>query len=124
MQYLLKAEELAMFLTTLVLFRRLDFSWWWYPLLIFTPDISMAGYLLGNKAGAILYNFIHHKALALGIWVYGMARGLETWQLAGLILFGHSSLDRFLGYGLKYYAGFPFTHLGQIGKTNNQSLSH
>ena len=34
----------------------------------------------------------------------------------GIILFGHSSMDRFFGYGLKYENGFKFTHLGEIGK--------
>jgi hypothetical protein len=28
----------------------------------------------------------------------------------------HIGLDRALGYGLKYNAGFVFTHLGRIGK--------
>jgi hypothetical protein len=34
----------------------------------------------------------------------------------GIVLFGHSSLDRMLGFGLKYKEGFGFTHLGKIGK--------
>jgi hypothetical protein len=37
-------------------------------------------------------------------------------QLAGLILFGHSSMDRVLGYGLKYSDSFQHTHLGMLGK--------
>jgi hypothetical protein len=37
-------------------------------------------------------------------------------QLIGVILLGHSSLDRALGYGLKYEDSFQNTHLGRIGK--------
>jgi hypothetical protein len=37
-------------------------------------------------------------------------------QLTGVILFGHSSMDRMMRYGLKYFTGFRFTHLGKIGK--------
>jgi hypothetical protein len=33
----------------------------------YRPDISMLGYLAGNKAGAIIYNFFHHKALGIGL---------------------------------------------------------
>jgi len=33
-----------------------------------------------------------------------------------VVIFGHSSLDRFLGFGLKYFDGFNVTHLGTIGK--------
>jgi hypothetical protein len=28
----------------------------------------------------------------------------------------HIGLDRMLGYGLKYAAGFGYTHLGRIGR--------
>jgi hypothetical protein len=34
----------------------------------------------------------------------------------GIVLLGHSSMDRFFGYGLKHFDGFNYTHLGQIGK--------
>ena len=39
-------------------------------------------------------------------------------MLGGLILFGHSSMDRILGYGLKYPDSFEHTHLGMIGKSS------
>jgi len=39
-----------------------------------------------------------------------------TIQLLGIILFGHSSIDRVLGYGLKIKEGFKFTHLGSLDK--------
>jgi hypothetical protein len=32
------------------------------------------------------------------------------------IWLAHIRIDRSLGYGLKYSAGFAFTHLGRIGK--------
>ena len=32
------------------------------------------------------------------------------------ILFGHSSFDRVLGYGLKHEDAFQNTHLGRIGR--------
>ena len=31
-------------------------------------------------------------------------------------LFGHSSFDRIMGYGLKHEDAFQNTHLGKIGK--------
>jgi hypothetical protein len=33
-----------------------------------------------------------------------------------LIWLAHIGIDRMLGYGLKYGAGFAFTHLGRIGR--------
>lgn len=84
--------------------------------MILAPDISMIGYLVDNKAGAITYNFFHHKALAIAVYILGCYLQNEIIQLVGIILFGHSSMDRFFGYGLKTFAGFKSTHLGEIGK--------
>ncbi len=116
MNTIIKLEELAMFLCSILAFSTLPFAWWWFPLLILTPDISMLGYLVNNKAGAISYNFFHHKAVALSVLVIGYYLLNDYWLLAGVILFGHSSMDRTMGYGLKYFTGFKFTHLGAIGK--------
>lgn len=75
----------------------------------------MIGYLVNNKIGAACYNIAHHKGIALVIYVGGFYVHNETIQLIGVILFGHSSMDRTMGYGLKYNEGFKFTHLGEIG---------
>ncbi len=119
MKSLIKLEELFMFGITIFLFSRLDFAWWWYPVLLFTPDLSMFGYLGGTRLGAVTYNFVHHKALGIGIFIIGVINANQILQLAGLILFGHSSMDRVLGYGLKYSNSFQHTHLGMIGKAEN-----
>ena len=116
MKNLLKLEELFMFALSIFLFSKLDFAWWWYPALLFTPDLSMIGYLISPQVGAITYNFIHHKSLGIGIFIIGIVLASQPLQLAGLILFGHSSMDRILGYGLKHSDSFQHTHLGTIGE--------
>ena len=50
---------------------------------------------------------------------------LTAEPLAGsiaLVWFAHIGLDRALGYGLKYDAGFRFTHLGRIGKDAGETV--
>jgi len=116
MKTLLKLEELFMFGLSIFFFSKLDFAWWWYPVLLFTPDLSMLGYLINPKVGAATYNFIHVKALGISVLVIGVLLTSQPLQLAGLILFGHSSMDRILGYGLKYPDAFKHTHLGMIGE--------
>jgi hypothetical protein len=116
MRNLLKLEEAFMFGLSIFLFSKLDYAWWWYPLLILAPDLSMVGYLMDTRLGAITYNFIHHKALGIVFFVFGVVLANQLLQLTGLILFGHSSMDRALGYGLKYPDSFQNTHLGVIGK--------
>jgi len=116
MNYLLKLEELFLFFFSILLFSLLHFEWWLYPALLILPDIGMLGYLFGSKAGAISYNLFHHKGVSVGMYIFGVYSGSEVLQLTALILFGHSSMDRFFGYGLKHFQSFKDTHLGVIGK--------
>lgn len=116
MKNLLKLEEAFMFGLSIFLFSKLDYAWW-YALLILAPDLSMVGYLVSTQVGAMAYNLIHHKALGIGIFVLGIVLVNQPLQFIGLILFGHSSMDRMLGYGLKYPDSFEHTHLGMIGKS-------
>lgn len=116
MNLILKLEELAMLLLGIWAFSLLNFSWWWFAGLFFVPDIGILGYLFNNKIGAACYNIFHHKGIAIILGILGILLKIEAMQLAGVILFAHSSFDRVLGYGLKYEKGFKFTHLGEIGK--------
>ena len=116
MKRVIQLEEFAMFLLSIYVFNQLSFAWWWFLVLILLPDLSMTGYAFGNRTGAFVYNFFHHKAVAIATFVLGFYLHNEVIQLTGIILFGHSSTDRMLGYGLKKFAGFKFTHLGEIGK--------
>lgn len=118
MKNILKIEELAMFLLGIYLFSGLKLAWWWFPALILVPDISMAGYLFGNKTGAFIYNFFHHKALAVFVYLSGIFIENSALELAGIILFSHACMDRVFGYGLKYTTSFHDTHLGKTGNKN------
>jgi len=116
MKLLIQLEEFGMFLLSILIFSSLPFSWWWFPVLILLPDVGMVGYLLNNRVGAFVYNLIHHKGIAILILAAGYLLRNDVVILAGTILFGHSSMDRMFGYGLKLEKGFKFTHLGEIGK--------
>jgi hypothetical protein len=116
MNALLKLEGLALFVLSIFLFSQLEYAWWWYPLLFFTPDLSMLGYWGDARTGAALYNIVHHHVVSISLYVMGFFIGLPLLQLAGVTLLGHSNLDRLLGYGLKYPDTFQNTHLGAIGR--------
>jgi hypothetical protein len=118
MKNLLKVEELFLFGLSLFLFSRLDYPWGWYALLFLTPDLSMLGYLWNPRVGSWTYNLIHHKGLAVALYVLGYLTAIPWLMFAGTLLLGHSSLDRVFGYGLKYPDAFKNTHLGMIGRSN------
>lgn len=111
----LKLEELLMFALSVYLFTTLDFSWWWFLVLILAPDIGMLGYLMNSKIGAVTYNLFHHKGVAILIYLLGVFFQNEFMKLIGVMVFAHASLDRVFGYGLKYFDSFKHTHLGEIG---------
>lgn len=116
MKTILNLEEWGIFLLCIFLFSRLPFAWWWFPALLLLPDIGMLGYLAGPKVGAFTYNLLHHRSIAAIVAAYALWSGKPNWQLAAIILFAHISMDRAVGYGLKYEDSFTNTHLGIIGK--------
>ncbi|WP_442591446.1 DUF4260 domain-containing protein [Pedobacter sp. AW31-3R] len=89
---------------------------WLWALLFFSPDLSMVGYLINSRVGAITYNLFHHRAIALTLLASGFLIHLDMLITGGLLLAAHSSFDRMLGYGLKFPDDFKHTSLGWIGK--------
>ena len=116
MKNLLRLEEFFLFGLALFLFTQLDYGWGWYALLFLAPDLSIAGYLANPRLGAWTYNLIHHKGLAVALYILGYVFSVQWLMFMGTILLGHSSLDRVFGYGLKYPDAFQNTHLGRIGR--------
>ena len=116
MHNLLILEEVGQFFLSIILFNQLDYAWWIFPACLLLPDLSMIGYLVDTKTGAWIYNFFHHKLVAITVLFIGFWLNHSILVLAGIILFGHSAMDRIFGYGLKFNDNFKNTHLGWIGK--------
>ncbi len=117
MKNLLKLEEAAMFLLAMLMFQQqTEYPWWLFAACLLLPDLSMIGYTAGPKTGAYLYNFFHHKGVALMVYFIGVYFINDVLEFIGIILFAHSCMDRVFGYGLKFITGFSDTHLGKIGK--------
>jgi hypothetical protein len=113
---ILRLEGLSVLIAALLTYAKLDFSWGTFALFFLTPDISILGYIAGSRIGATAYNTAHSYIGALLCLVAGFFLPAPMLLCAGLIWTAHLGFDRALGYGLKYSAGFGFTHLGLIGK--------
>jgi hypothetical protein len=116
MKIILKIEELAMLALSVYLFSLLDIAWWWFLVLFLAPDIGLIPYAFNKKAGAITYNILHSKAVAIAIYFTGILLSDQLLMFVGLLILGHASFDRLLGYGLKHFDSFQNTHLGPISK--------
>jgi hypothetical protein len=113
---LLRLEGLALFIGMTLLYVVWDGLWWVYLVLFLAPDLSFAAYLAGPKAGAIVYNAAHSYMGPMAMMTTGFALGSPLTLSIAMVWLAHIGIDRALGYGLKYQAGFGFTHLGRIGK--------
>jgi hypothetical protein len=116
MKTLLNLEDLGKLAAAYILTLFLGFKWWVFFAWLLVPDVSMVGYLVNTRVGAWLYNVIHHQGVAVAVGLAGLYMADLNFQFAGLLLFGHSAMDRIFGYGLKYEDNFHNTHLGWIGK--------
>jgi hypothetical protein len=115
---LLRLEGLTLFVGMTLLYAVWDGSWWVYAILFLAPDLSFAAYLAGPRAGAIVYNAAHSYMAPMALMTTGFALSSPLVLSIAMIWLAHIGIDRALGYGLKYAAGFGFTHLGRIGRAS------
>ena len=114
---LLRLEGFTLFVGMTMLYAVWGGSWWVYAVLFLVPDLSFAGYLAGPRTGAIVYNAAHSYMAPMALMTAGFGFASPLTLSIAMIWLAHIGIDRALGYGLKYSAGFTFTHLGRIGPT-------
>ncbi len=115
-QYLQRLEGLTVSAVSALLYFRTGASWWLFAALWLAPDLSMLGYLSTPCRGARIYNAFHTYTLPVTLAFCGLALHAYGVLPYALIWINHISLDRWMGYGLKYADGFGYTHLGWRGK--------
>jgi hypothetical protein len=113
-QVFLRLEGLAAAALSAVFYQRTGASWWLFAALWLAPDLSMLGYLGGPKLGARIYNAIHSYVTPATLAVSALLLQSPALLPYALIWINHIGVDRLLGYGLKYSAGFRWTHLGTL----------
>ena len=110
----LRAEGLAVFGLSLLLYRLHAGAWLLFVILLLAPDLSMAGYLAGPRSGALVYDLAHTYVGPILLAFYGVLVHAALAESLALIWSAHLGLDRMLGYGLKYGTGFKETHLDRV----------
>ncbi|MEK9285128.1 DUF4260 domain-containing protein [Bradyrhizobium sp. ISRA442] len=113
---LLRLEGLTLFAGMTLLYGAWGGSWTLYLLLFLVPDLSFLAYLSDAKFGAMVYNAAHSYLAPVTLMTLGFGLASPLTLSIALIWLAHIGVDRALGYGLKYSAGFGFTHLGRIGR--------
>ena len=111
---LLHAEGAVVFAAATALYFHGDHPWWLYLLLALAPDLSMLGYLAGDRAGAAAYDAVHTFAPPFALGALGVLFDWNALVGVTLIWIAHIGADRALGYGLKYPTGFKDTPLQRV----------
>ncbi len=85
-----------------------------FIILVFAPDIFMLGYLLNKQYGALIYNAFHIYFWPVLLFLISIVVSKIIFAQIGFVWLAHISLDRALGYGLKYKKDFQYTHFRRL----------
>ncbi|UWX04524.1 DUF4260 domain-containing protein [Pseudoxanthomonas sp. NC8] len=113
---LLRVEGLCVLAASLLAYAKFGGGWGAFALFFLRQICLSLATLAGPRVGAMSYNLSHSFVGALAILAAGVLLSVPVAVTAGIIWVAHIGFDRALGYGLKYSAGFRFTHLGLIGR--------
>src|ERR1700761_2865682 len=116
LRIMLRLEGLTLCAAMVLLYAVWGGSWWIFAVLFFAPDLSFIAYLSDPRSGALIYNAAHSYMAPMALLTLGLAIAEPLTLSIAMIWLAHIGFDRTLGYGLKYSAGFGFTHLGRIGR--------
>lgn len=111
---LLRIEGGVLFALALLAYGLYGRNWILFAVLILAPDVSMVGFLRGNRLGAFLYDLGHTYALPGILAAIAMVGDNASVGSVAIIWFAHIGMDRLLGYGLKYPTHFKDTHLQRV----------
>ncbi|MFF2177815.1 DUF4260 family protein [Lysinibacillus sp. NPDC058147] len=111
---IISMEYLIAFLVSIFFYWHFEFSFLYFVLFLLLPDISMLGYIINTKVGALFYNIGHSLVVPAILLILGFVTVSTPLLMASIIWLAHIFLDRSLGFGLKYAAAFTKTHLQQI----------
>lgn len=111
---LLRLEGLVVLVGSIALYAHQGGDWLPFVVLLLTPDLSMVGYTVNARVGALAYNAAHTYALPALLMALALAAGLPLLVQLALIWFAHIGMDRTVGYGLKYPTDFKDTHLARV----------
>ncbi|UEX89655.1 DUF4260 domain-containing protein [Staphylococcus ratti] len=114
MSNLIKLENACVFITAVSVYFIFDFSLWIFLLLLLVPDITMIGYAFNKEIGSKIYNLGHTYVLPIIVTLFYLLSKEELLLQISLIWLAHISMDRTIGYGLKYALSFDKTTIQKV----------
>ncbi|EHQ77254.1 hypothetical protein SEVCU057_0977, partial [Staphylococcus epidermidis VCU057] len=97
MRSVIKLENTFIFIITIAVYVKLEFSIWLFLLLLLVPDIFMLGYVINRKTGSYVYNIGHTYITPIIIALLYLYIDERLLLQISLIWLAHISIDRTLG---------------------------
>ena len=110
---ILRLEGMAVLGASIAAYYYFHLNWGLFALLLLLVDVSMLGYWISARVGALIYNSAHSYIAPLALLSVGLVLHIGVAIMVALIWSAHIGMDRALGFGLKG-AAFDETHLGSI----------
>jgi hypothetical protein len=111
---LLHLEGAAFFFGAIALYASQGASGVMFVLLLLAPDLSALGYLVNPRVGSLTYDAVHTYVMPVALAALALAGQWPLGVQLALIWFAHISMDRMVGYGLKYPTAFKDSHLQRV----------
>ena len=108
-----RLEAGAVLIAAVVAYSQVGAGWPLFAALFFVPDLSIAVYLVGPRAGGVAYNLAHFYVWPLLLTGWVALGGAPPLALPiALVWAAHIAFDRVLGWGLKSEESFMHTDMG------------
>lgn len=114
MSNLIRLENICVFISVVSVYFIFGFSLWIFLLFLLVPDVSMVGYAINKDIGSKVYNLGHTYVIPIIITLLYLVTNEEVLLQISLIWLAHISMDRSIGYGLKYPSAFDKTTIQKV----------
>ena len=111
---MLRIESIVALAAVILLYNQQSGDWGAFLLLLLTPDLAFIAYAVNPELGRKIYNLVHTYSLPVVLAVVALLGGWSIGVSLALIWLAHISLDRIVGYGIKYTSEKGDTHLQRI----------
>ena len=111
---IVRIENGFAFAISFYIYVHLNFPIWLFFVLLLVPDITMIGYAMNKKIGALVYNIGHSLIVPLLFFISYFYFSNDYLLITSIIWLAHIFMDRLLGFGLKYEDTFNITHIQKL----------
>jgi hypothetical protein len=111
---MLRLEGLVIMLASIIMAIYVKTHWLLIIVGFFAFDISLIGYKVNKRVGAIIFNIGHTLSIPIALLLLAILESVPLLLSISLLWIGHIGYDKMRGFGLKYPEDFNDSYLQHI----------